>query len=227
MGAIYARVAGTNHRATGIRECAGAARSRAGWLEAQRQLRNRRTADAHRPGRTWAAITRPSIRRRRRATCGKTWSSKLAAERLDDRRNLLGQLDAVKRKLDRAELDGVDKYPAAGVRRDRSAAWRRRSTSRRKIRGTIEKYDTSKLFDMGEDQPLVRHAALDQPAGPADAARPPAVRGRLRLRHRLRLRLGHARQRQQPQAHGQHGPDDARRSITPWPRSSRTCTSAG
>jgi hypothetical protein len=75
---------------------------------------------------------------------------KLPRERFDDRRDLLGQLDGFKRRFDKTrEMDGVDAFQRQAYELILKGVAEAFDLSKEDAK-TIEKYDTSKLFDMKE-----------------------------------------------------------------------------
>ena len=197
MGAIYARVAGTNHPRTGMpnnilvlpeavqdRACKLGGNFETGALPTLTQPGDARPTYA------------PSIPAAADAAEGRHATAASPAERLDDRRELLGRLDQRPPQADRsgAAGPGADKYQQQAfdvITRGVAEAF---DLSKEDPR-TVARYDTRHLFRLADVHALVRHAASHEPARQADAAGPAAVRGGVRVRHRLRLRLGHARQR--------------------------------
>ena len=141
-------------------------------------------------------------------TLKKNFQMKLPAERFNDRRQLLAELDSVKRQVDRSGvMDNMDRFQQQAfdvITRGVAEAF---DLSKEDPKA-IEKYDTAKLFKREDITKWYDMRRALEPARQADAAGPATVRSGVRLRDRLGLRLGHARQRKQPQKHGQPAADD-------------------
>jgi hypothetical protein len=147
LSAIYARVAGTNHPVSGI--------PRNVLLQAEAVQDGLKLKSNFETGATKTLIAAgefgPNYEAFNPAAGGslrQDMELKIAADRLDDRRNLLKSLDAVRRRAE-GQLAGADKYQQqafdvilGGV----SKAFDLSQEDRR----TVERYDTSKLFDMAE-----------------------------------------------------------------------------
>ncbi|HUE73974.1 MAG TPA: DUF1501 domain-containing protein [Pirellulaceae bacterium] len=147
LGAIYARVAGTNHPATGMpRNVLVLPEAVQDGLTLKRNFETGALPTLTAPGDLGpnCEAFNPSGGGSLRADM----EIKLPAQRLGDRRSLLAELDSVRRRLDQSEaLGGVDKYQqqafdviVGGV----SKAFNLADEDPR----TIEKYDTRGLFDM-------------------------------------------------------------------------------
>ena len=222
MSTLYARVAGADPSADRPAEqCAASAGSGAAGPEARQQLRDRRPADADRDRRSW-----PDLRRLRPGQRRRIQEDDAAAEW---RRNASATVapcsaNSTPSAAGRRPRTGEHgPFPAAAfdlVTRGVAELSMFRRKTRSRWRST-----TPASSSVWRKYEVVRHAAGDEPARQANAAGPPADRGRRRLRHRLRLRLGPSRQREQSEEHGRLA-TSAARSITPWPRSWKTSRNA-
>ncbi len=149
MSALYGRVAGTNHPKTGM--------PRSVLILPEAML----------PGHKWQGnfetsalptLTQPgelgpayeSFNPSGATQVQKDLELKIPRERFDDRKALLGQLDGFKRHFDRTgAMDGIDAIQQQAyevILRGVAEAFDLSKESAK----TIEKYDTSKLFDMKE-----------------------------------------------------------------------------
>jgi uncharacterized protein (DUF1501 family) len=104
MGSLYARVAGTNHPASGMPlNCALVPRA----VDAEAGAMVDPFGKFDSVG-TLGSATRVHPRRRRLVQ--KNLELAIARDRVDDRRNLLAGLDSLKRGVDQGTLEGVDKF---------------------------------------------------------------------------------------------------------------------
>jgi hypothetical protein len=151
MSAIYARIAGTNHRDTGmplntlvLPEAVESGLKLGSNFETGALPT---LTSAGQLGATYAAFN-PSGG----GPLQQDMQLKLSAERFDDRRNLLGSLDRIRRHVDSTgALDGVDKYQQQAfevITRGVADAF----DLKKEDEATIKRYDTSHLFDARESQ---------------------------------------------------------------------------
>lgn len=149
MGAIYARVAGTNDPASGIpRNLLLLPEAVQDGLKLKGNFETGALGTLTDPGDL--GPTCEAFNPAGGGSLRKDMEIKVAPQRLDDRRNLLSQLDGIKRQLDRSRaLEGSNKYQQQAFDVILGGVSKAFDLSQEDPR-TIEKYDTSKLFKMAD-----------------------------------------------------------------------------
>ena len=155
----------------------------------------------------------------------KTMQLQITPQRLEDRKGLLTQLDALRRQLDAGgTLDGFDRHQQQAIDLVVRGVFDAFDLAKEDPK-TVERYDTSKLF------------RLEDATKWYDMKRATNLLGRQMLLARRLCEAGcgfvtvsdcgwdmHSNSNSPKNLGGMHML--ARRSIMPWPRSSRTCTNA-
>jgi hypothetical protein len=149
MGAIYARVAGTNHPASGIpRNVLVLPEAVKDGLKLKGNFETGALPTLTAPGEFGPNYD--AFNPAGGGSLRKDMEIKVTPERLDDRRNLLGQLDGIQRRLDATrQLDGADKYQQQAFDVILGGVSKAFDLSKEDPR-TIDAYDTSKLFEAGD-----------------------------------------------------------------------------
>ena len=204
MGALYARVAGTNDPQTGIpNNILVLPEAVQRGLRMQGNFETGALPTLTAPGDLGASyradVLDPSLAAAR-SCCN--MELRISADRFDDRRYLLGQFDDLRREIDdRGTMAGADRFQQQAfdvISRGVAQAF---DLSREDPR-VIASYDTSKFFRNEDIQRYYDMRRASNLLGRQMLAARRLCRGGLRFRHRIELRLGHARQRQQPAQHG-------------------------
>jgi hypothetical protein len=149
LGAIYARVAGTNHPATGMpRNVLVLPEAVQDGLKLNRNFETGALPTLTAPGDLGPNCD--AFNPSGGGSLRDDMTIKLPAQRLGDRKSLLAELDSVRRRLDASRtLDGMDKYRQQAFDVIVGGVSKAFSLADEDPR-TIEKYDTSRLFDMRE-----------------------------------------------------------------------------
>ena len=145
MGAVYARLRGTNHEVTGLPTTALATAPDIGRFANPKK----RIVEGSQPGSLGSACAPFNPEGGGPAIGNMTLN--VPRERLDDRRQLLGELDRLKREADaRGALEGLDQFQQQAYDVVTGAASKAFDLSREDKR-TVERYDTG-MFRVGEKE---------------------------------------------------------------------------
>lgn len=140
MGSVYSRIRGANHPDSGLPTYVLASSSK---VDPQYVNERSRIANGSRPG--GLGLAYGPFDPAGGGTALKNMQLNISTERLDDRRELLGQLDTLKRNVDASgAIEGLDKFEQQAldlVTRGASEAF----DVKRESRETLERYDTSRF----------------------------------------------------------------------------------